>query len=481
MGWVLGMIFGAALSPVFAATEAEKAMWAGRVEEALPIARREALAALEDLDAQERFIDVLQALGMAATATEVYRARLESRPGDPASTCLLGRALADAKFAEQAYRLGLSLDPTSARCHLGIAAVNRVNGKYVDAESEYAIAAERDPHLGEAWAGLAQTRMLLGQRDAALVAARAGVQHAPGAAESYLILTVLAPNEAAATLARAVATVPEDPRVHAALAEHYLSRGDGVRAAKSAAVTLALDPSHGGAALSAMFADALQNGRLDVSGYRQLVALRVHEGADPKKTAIEYDKLVIRYPTSSLPRLAAARLAQAAGDRARALDLFAGAASVEPHNIEACALYGLALVEAGRMAEARPWLDRALAARPRDVSILLGVARAEAKLDGLARAIPRLEEAERRWPHEARIPLLIAELFSAERKNEEAYRALRAALDRMPDPRLILPFTAAAVLADHRDEAFQVVDAVARRTGDAKMKDLAEKLRTASK
>ena len=49
-------------------SEAERLLRAGRVAEALPVARVEAESAPDDLDAQERYIDALLTMGLIGVA-----------------------------------------------------------------------------------------------------------------------------------------------------------------------------------------------------------------------------------------------------------------------------------------------------------------------------------------------------------------------------------------------------------------------------
>ncbi len=469
----------AVLGSAFAATEAERLMWAGRLEQALPVARREAEAAPGDIDAQERYIDLLSTLGLATTGTVVYRARLESNPDSADAAYLLGRALPDPSLAEEAYRLGLALDASHARSQLGLAAVDASRGRFVEAEAAYGESVRRDPSLVEGWSGLARTRIMLGKPEEALAAARSAVRNVPGAADGYLVLAVLAPAEAENVLAEAARRVPEDPRVHAARAEDFLSRGQGEPALKAANTALSLDPSHGGAALSALLAHALIERRLDREGYQQLMRWKAKEGKDRSGAETAYAALAARYPRSALPRLAQARVAMASGQRDAALRHLRSALEVEPESVEVRATLGVQLRAAGQLSAARPLLEAAVAARPLDVSLILALAVSEAATGDWARAVTRLEDAEKRWPHEARLPLELAGLYADSGKNEDAFRVLATAVTRVPDVRLAVSLVAAAVATKRLEEGARLAEDVARRTGDAKWRDIASKLRSA--
>ena len=65
-------------------------MLSGRVDEALPVARQEAFEDPANLDAQERYIDLLLTVGMAGMAEQTYRDRVQQAPMDADAHYLLG-------------------------------------------------------------------------------------------------------------------------------------------------------------------------------------------------------------------------------------------------------------------------------------------------------------------------------------------------------------------------------------------------------
>ena len=77
----------------FAAPSARELILSGRLIEALPAARAEARAEPDDLDAQERYIDLLLGLGMASTAEKVCRDKAEADPESSDAHYLVGRAV----------------------------------------------------------------------------------------------------------------------------------------------------------------------------------------------------------------------------------------------------------------------------------------------------------------------------------------------------------------------------------------------------
>jgi Flp pilus assembly protein TadD len=357
--------------------------------------------------------------------------------------------------------------------------VYRAQGRYEEAIAAYRTATSIDASLGEAWSGLGAAYLGLRKFDDALAAARQGMAHVPGEADSYLAVAILAPSEAPAVLAKAAEAVPDDARVHAALAETWLDAGDG-RAAKAAAETaIRIDPTRNDARLSLLFAEAMAARTLDGQGYKDLVEARGLEGVGATEALVAYDGLVGRYPKCSLTYMGRARVRAASGDRDGAIADLSKAVSLDPDNIEAMAVYGLVLLEAGRASEARPMLDRAAADRPYDASLALASASARARVGDKAGALTALAAAAEMHPYDARVLLAYAKALAEAGKATDAYAVLRGGVDRLPgDDRLVLALAAAAKQVGRVDEAADLIDVLAKRSGSAELAEIARKLRS---
>jgi tetratricopeptide (TPR) repeat protein len=468
-------------SPVsLAASEVEALLWAGRVAEALPAAQAEAEAAPADLAAHERYIDILLSLGMPSLADATYRERLGNTP-DADSHYLLGRAVLTAEEAQVLYGEALRLDPTHARSLMGMGAVHRALGQYGESVVAYRSALGIDPRLGEAWAGLGAALLSQGQVEEALAAARQGMANVPEEADSYLAVSVLAPSDAEQVLKQAVKSIPDDPRVHAALAEVLLEAGNGRGARKEAEAALAIDPGRGDARLSLMFAESMARGWLDADGYRGMVEARGLEDAAPLVAREKYDALVASYPRSPLPWMGRARARAGQGDAAGAMEDLGTALELDAANIEAMAAMGLVLLELGRASEARPPLKRAATDRPHDASLAVAAAMAAEATGDRVTALEELEAAGTRFPWDARVALTRAKILSDAGRSEDAYLVLRGAVERLPgDDRLVLTLAAAAKDLGRNEEAAVLLDELARRTRNPAFTDLARKLRASA-
>lgn len=465
------------LSSAFAGTPSEALMMAGRVEEAIPVAREEALAGVGDLDAHERYIDLLLTVGMAGLAEQTYRERMQDAPTDPDAHYLLGRAVTSAKDAQAAYEHALRMQPEHARAHMGMAAVYRATGAPVDAEAAYRRALALDGSLSEAWVGLGSILVMTDRREEALSTARQAMVAVPHDASAYIAVSLLAPAEAVQTLQLATRKVPGDPRVHETLAEALLATGDAQGAVASAAAALGIDPSLPGARLVYMYATEVQRGALDSIGYSELVALRRDATSNPAGALAGLDGLAERYPKSSLVRMARAQPRAATGDLSGAKADLAEAMQLDPTNSEAAAALGLLHASTGEPASAKPLLAAAVEARPSDASLGVALAKAELAVGEAAAAASRLEALWQTNPRSVDVLLTYAGALAATKESDKAYRVLRDGLQSAPDARVVLALAAAARDVGRFEEAADLVDQLAKQSGQEGLSRVADQLR----
>jgi tetratricopeptide (TPR) repeat protein len=456
--------------------DAAALMRSGRLQEAVPVARAEAEAAPQNLDAQERFIDLMLQLGLTELAVEPYRSRLRAHPDDPDAHYLVGRAVTSLDAARREYEAALALAPAHARAEMGMGAIHRSLGEHADAETAYAAAVAADPSLIEAWTGLAYSRLAQDHAPDALIAARSAEEHVPRAAEGYLIDAVLDPSHAEATLRTGEKATGADPRIEAALAEIYLARGDGSAAAKSAKAALAVDPSRPDARLSALFASCMSAGHLDADGYQALLTDQRLETTDGPAARADYDRLQPKYPKCALIPMSRARVEAAAGDAASAEADLTKALQLDPGNLEATAAKGLLLADI-RPADARPLLSRAAEALPTDASLAVAAAKAELATGAIDAAKTRMDAAIVTWPWDVRVVLVHAQVTSATGDREAAYQALLSAAQRFPDARIVLALAAAAKDAGHVAQAADILEQIGRQTGHPEFERMADELR----
>lgn len=459
-----------------ATTRAEQLLFAGNLAEALPVAREEAIADPDDLDAQERYIDALLSIGLLGLADQTYRARVEGE-ADADSWYLFGRVLVDPAEAERAYRRALGADPSHARAEMGLAAVYRATGRLAQAEASYAVAVERDRRLGEAWTGLIATQAALGRRDEAVATARRAIAALPSDADAYLALAALRPEEAVDVLTRAAVAAPSDPRVHASLAEAHLDRGNGAGAVVAAEHALTVSPGMADPALSLVFAEEMIVGNLDAQGYHELLAVRLVEPGDPFAALHTYDALVARYPRSPLPLMGRARVLAGQRDHDRAVADLGRAIGLDPRNQEAQAALGLVLVQAERAEEAVPILERVVARRAGDATLALALASAQESVGDRAGALETVEAARALRPLHVVAALTHARLLSEAGQPVRAYQELLKLAGDVPDERVVLALAAASRDIGRTAEAADLLDVLARSTGNPAFAELAGRLR----
>jgi len=189
---------------------------------------------------------------------------------------------------------------------------------------------------------------------------------------------------------------------------------------------------------------------------------------------------VKRYPKSPIPRMARARAEAASKDLVAAKEDLRQALVIDPDNLEAQAALGLVLLDSGAHAEARPLLVGAAKGRPTDASLAVSAASAEAGSGKSADAVARPAAASETWPYDVRVALTRAQVLSAAGDSEGAYVVLKEAARRRPDGRLILALVGAAKDTGRYGEAANILDEIARQTGNPQWSDLAYKVRSSA-
>lgn len=466
-------------SPVWAGSDARDLILSGRLGEALPAARLEAEAKPDDLDAQERYYDLLMSLGMAEVAVELARRRLAEAGEDTAARYLYGRVVPTAAAARAAYNQVLRDDPSFARAHMGLGAVERAEGRFELAIAAYRMAIAGDPSLGEAWAGLIAALLSTGKTDEALKASQDAMRAVPFESDAYIAYAVISPDLklSVAALRRGAERVPNDPRIHTMLAELLLELGEGAEALEATKVALTANPNHSEALLWQLFARSLIAGTLDGAGFQGVREARAMQASDAKGALERWSVLVEGYRRCALVwmgrasvQLALGRTSEADGDLRRALEL-------EPNNVEATAARGLLLLRTGGATDALPLLRRAALGRPEDASLSLAVGQAELAVGQGDAARQTFEKAIRRHPFDSRIPMMYAQILSGSGEREGAYQVLSQAAERTPEPRVLLALSAAARDAGYYEEAARAVEQIIEKTGAKDLQKTADRLR----
>ena len=460
-------------APAARAEDARTLLQQGRILEAMPVAEREATARPNDVEAQERWIDLLLGLGLAGEAVDHARRLVAARPDQPDPHYLLGRAQPDTASSRAAFEDALRLDPNHARAWTGIGALERAANQPREAASAYQRALRTDPALAEAWGGLLAV-VSLGDDPAAIAqvaeAARAAVPDSPA---PWLTLAAIDPTRAGAVLREGVQRVPWDARLLAALSEQLLREGDLPAARAAAERALAFDPRHRGARFAVLLVDARLSGQLTAEQATRLVDAR---GAGSEAAGPILHQLVAAAPRSALVRVARATWRLAAGDTpgARA-DLEAGLAA-EPGHPEAAALLGTMIAEEDP-ARAAALLGPVATRRPDDARLAATLGRARIATGLAAEAVSDLAAAAAHHPYDVEIHLVHAHARSASGDLAGAWRVASEFARRRPEPAALLAWAAAARDAGHLREAADVYAQLAERTGDPRLSQAAASLR----
>jgi tetratricopeptide (TPR) repeat protein len=462
--------------PAFAGEPISDLLRAGQIAEAVQSAEASAKARPSDLDAQEEWIDLLLSLGIAGHAQQHYAQLLQAHPEDPNLHYLAGRAALSPETSRKAYERALRLNPEHPRAHMGMGALHRAAGDLGAAAAAYQRALLGDAKLAEAWGGLLACYLGAGDRDGALKVAKVAMEAVPQDAEAYLAYAMLDPTQAGLVLREAVSEVPGDARVHASMAEQLLLEGQPEQARRAARLALGIAPDHPGALLALMFADAIASGSLDRQGLEALIDARQQARTDPTGARATLDALAVRYPRAALVPTTRGHLRLAA-DPAGARQDFEAALRLDPNQVEAQAALGLLLHRAGEHSRAVPLLTAAAAARPTDARLAVALANSSFTVGQRDAALRTIERAQAVNPFDVAVVLTRAHLLASWGKHQDAYDVVSTASELIPDVRVIMAVGAAAAELGRYEEAIEIYDMLAGRSGDAKLAETARQLR----
>jgi tetratricopeptide (TPR) repeat protein len=474
--WVWAYVLAYSM-PAMAASEAESLLRAGRVEAAIEAASRDAAADPGDLDAAELYIDMLLASGFGARAERAQKERVSESPTDPNAHYLLGRSARDAELAQKSYEAALRLDPGHARSHMGMAAVHTAAGRLLEARDGYIRSLKLDMTLSEAWLALGRIQVQLGDPAAALEIARQGLVPCPEEPGLYLMVAALDLPAAEATLRTGLGRVSDDSRLSTTLAEVLLDKGDGAGALAAAGDALAIDSRDMDAARARLFADELVAGRLDHAGYTALVEARALQVADASAAVAAFDDLVTQYPASALTWLGRSQARKAQDNAEGAVADLRMSLARDPGNVEANGALGLQLLGGGAPAEALPHLQTAQNARPWDVSLGLALARALQETGEIDGAIAMRANLVIAHPLDTRVLLEHAQALLDASRPDEAYKIVREAIRRLPDPKLGVALVATALASGRATEAAAILEQIGQQTDNPRLLSAAAKLR----
>ncbi len=457
--------------------EVERLLDHGDVLGALDEARATVEVEPHNVDAHELLIDILMNLGLGLTAQEAYIQLATDWTGDPDALYLLGRAALSADDARTAYDAALDLDVDHARSWMGLGAVHRAEGELVEATVAYGRALELDITLAEAWSGLGASHIALGQLDQAVSVARRAVVAVPEDPEAYLALAAFQPDSAEDYLRKGCAAVPDEARLHGALGSTLLAKGDLAGARDSFAAALAIYPANAQLRLEMQMVDERERGVIDAQGQAALSTAR--QAASRGAAAVTVDDLEAleaRYPRSLMVLLALGHAQAETGALVDAQATLERAQVLAPDHSDVQATLGLLKLSSGDAEGAVPLLESARNQRHTDVSLWLAHAMAIGSSKGRSAGIDALYEVAERFPLDGRPTMSLAAQLDEADRTEEAYQLLKAAVDRYPEPSLVVALAAAARDTGRQEEAARLLKQVSAITGYEGLSTAADRL-----
>jgi len=332
----------------------------GRVEDAVKLLEG-ALpgAAAAGAEARRVLGMVHLAAGNPARAVETLRAAVQSAPRDERARLGLASALeaaGDSEAAVEVLRQALELFPGSGRAHLSLGRIHQREGRYAKAIDEFQAALACSPLLGRntIYQAIGELRRSSQDFEGAIEALAERVDLVPNAADAHQTLgevyaLIGRDEEALAEFHVALMLAPRAD-TYTAIAQAHLRQSRYAQAADAALHALQLDSDHRQARY-VYGTSLIRQGRTD-EGAREMAIFQRLEDEDAARRARAFE-------LGALRRGAAA--ATEAGDHARAVDLLEKALVYDPTTPASHLDLGLALLAAGRAAEAIDRLTTAAA------------------------------------------------------------------------------------------------------------------------
>jgi tetratricopeptide (TPR) repeat protein len=459
---------------------AEAMLRNGEVGGALDEVKARVTEAPGDVIAHELLIDILTSTDRGDLARDLYKGLAQQNAGQADFLYLLGRAHPTAIDSRDAFEAALAIDRDHARSWMGLGAVYRAAGSWGEAAAAYREALQRDTSLSEAWIGLRSSLLSAGDVAGAEKAARDQIATFPQALDGWIALTEIRSGQRVAVWQEAVAASPGQPvrKIHLARAAFEEGQLDLAAATyKKAIAEDAPDVSALRAELAIL--NEVRAGALDVTGATRLLQVRLIARSDVADAAKVLDDLARSFPHSGWVRLVRGNVRRSAGQTTSAEDDLRAALDRMPNSPEAWSALGLYLLDQQRPAEARPLLDKAAAARSRDVSIVVAAAMAAGQAGAVKEADAMLGRAILAFPTSSGPVLGLARLRLTNGDVDGAFTVLTTSLRLAPDVAVAYALVSAAQEANRPDEAIQILSNLARDTGDARFARAAKGLRQA--
>lgn len=459
---------------------AEALLERGDVAAALDEVKARVAEAPGEVPSHELLIDILFATGRAGLALDLYRGLARNNAGDADFLYLLGRASPDAPSSESAYRAALALEPEHARAWMGVGAVHRAQGEWAPAAVAYDAALARDASLMEAWTGLRSSHLGAGDTAAAEAAVRRQIDTFPDAIDGWTALAQMEHTDAVAIWGEAIRARPRDADRRGALARAAFEAGDW-KAAQRAYDQAIKGGAADAAAMRAERAiiDEIRSGALSPAGAAALLGVRSMVPNNATQAVKLLDQLALDHPHSGWVRLVRGNLYRGSGRAEQAEEDLRSALDRMPASADAWSALGLFLLDRRRAEEARPLLDKAVGARPDDVSLVVAAAMATGQAGAVAEADAALVAAATRFPGNPGPVLGLARLRLSNGDADGAFDVLHAALRRGPEVSVAYALVSAAQESGRPEEALRILEALRSETGDPRFDRAVQGLKAA--
>lgn len=295
------------------------------------------------------------------------------------------------------------------------------NLDYRSATVMWADIAEKRPQNARAWSGLGTARAMAGDRRGAIEAFKRAVALNPAEASTRAnfgkaLLDLGRPADAVVQIEQAIA-LSEAPKAefHNSLGNAYRVLGNRAGAEEAYRAAIAIEPE------SATY-------------YFNLAAILAQAG-DYGAAAAQFEQLLRVEPGNTAARLALAELYAAQGDAEATEAAYEAALGAAPDDYAAHFQYGTWLLRAGRAAEAREALTRAITLRPTSADALTNRGNAALLQNDGDAALRDFSAALRVAPHHRIARLQRAAVHERLGNRAEARADLRVILARNPGDR----------------------------------------------
>lgn len=222
-----------ALDPNSPLAQARALKQQGKLDEARELLARAAPSALDDINLQREYQDLLRVTRRVEEGRTFYLQQRDARPTSGLAWYLYGRSviIEAPSEAETAFRKALELDPRLEWAWLGLGTVQSLRGDGFSAVQVYEKALEQFPNSANLYFNLADARKTIGALRTALEAGEEAVKLDPTLAKAWELMGVIQQQQgdestSRKSLERALSLDSNLPIAHLALAELLVTAGD---------------------------------------------------------------------------------------------------------------------------------------------------------------------------------------------------------------------------------------------------------------